>query len=67
MVISEIQNRGRGQYGKKWISYKGNLFVSFFFRLNSSFYGIESFFLELGVLNAIEGVTTGNLDCTLNP
>jgi BirA family transcriptional regulator, biotin operon repressor / biotin---[acetyl-CoA-carboxylase] ligase len=30
MVISEIQTRGKGQYGKKWISYKGNLFVSFF-------------------------------------
>ena len=30
MVISEIQKNGRGQYGNKWISYKGNLFVSFF-------------------------------------
>ena len=34
MVISEIQNKGRGQYGKKWISYKGNLFVSFFYKIN---------------------------------
>ena len=25
--------KGRGQYGKKWISYKGNLFVSIFFLL----------------------------------
>ena len=33
MVISETQNNGRGQYGKKWISYKGNIFVSFFFKL----------------------------------
>ena len=32
MIISESQNNGRGQYGKKWISYKGNLFVSFFYR-----------------------------------
>ena len=31
MVISETQKKGRGQYGKKWISLKGNLFVSFFF------------------------------------
>ena len=31
MIISDVQKRGRGQYGKKWISYKGNLFVSFFF------------------------------------
>ena len=31
MIISEIQTNGRGQYGKKWISYRGNLFTSFFF------------------------------------
>ena len=30
MVISEIQTKGKGQYGRKWISYKGNLFVTFF-------------------------------------
>ena len=35
MVISETQNSGRGQYAKKWISYKGNLFVSFFFKLDN--------------------------------
>ena len=33
MIISETQNKGRGQYGKKWISYKGNLFVSFFYKI----------------------------------
>ena len=35
MISAEIQNNGRGQYGKKWISYKGNLFVSFFFKLEN--------------------------------
>ena len=30
-VIAEKQKRGRGQYGKKWTSFKGNLFVSIFF------------------------------------
>jgi len=35
MISSETQNNGRGQYGKKWISYKGNLFVSFFFKLDN--------------------------------
>ena len=35
MVISEMQNNGRGQYGKKWISYKGNLFISFFYNLEN--------------------------------
>ena len=35
MISSESQNNGRGQYGKKWISFKGNLFVSFFFKLDN--------------------------------
>ena len=35
MVISETQNNGRGQYGKKWISYKGNIFVSFFLSIEN--------------------------------
>ena len=35
MIIANKQTRGRGQYGKKWISYKGNLFVSFFFKLEN--------------------------------
>ncbi len=34
MISSESQSNGRGQYGKKWISYKGNLFVSFYFKLD---------------------------------
>ena len=41
MVISEIQKNGRGQYGNKWISYKGNLFVSFFFKLENLKISIE--------------------------
>ncbi len=35
MVISDNQINGRGQYGKKWISYEGNLFVSFFYNLEN--------------------------------
>ena len=35
MIISETQTMGRGQYGKKWVSYKGNLFVSFFYELKN--------------------------------
>ena len=34
MVVAESQANGRGQYGRKWISSKGNLFVSFFNELN---------------------------------
>tara|TARA_B100001057_G_scaffold420772_1_gene441330 strand:- start:18 stop:557 length:540 start_codon:yes stop_codon:yes gene_type:complete len=35
MIIADMQNNGRGQYGKKWFSYKGNLFVSFFYNLSN--------------------------------
>ena len=35
IVVSEDQKKGRGQYGKKWVSYKGNLFVSIFFLLKN--------------------------------
>ncbi len=31
LVKSETQTNGKGQYGKKWISYKGNIFLSFFY------------------------------------
>ena len=34
LIISEIQSNGRGQYGRKWISYKGNIFMSIFYKLN---------------------------------
>ena len=30
MIISEYQKKGKGQYGRKWKSYKGNLSASFF-------------------------------------
>ena len=35
MIIANKQKNGRGQYGKKWISYNGNLFVSFFYNLDN--------------------------------
>ena len=35
MIISETQSSGKGQYGRKWVSYKGNLFVSFFHDLEN--------------------------------
>ena len=33
MIVSETQSKGKGQYGRKWISYKGNIFLSFFYKL----------------------------------
>jgi BirA family biotin operon repressor/biotin-[acetyl-CoA-carboxylase] ligase len=34
LITSLIQTKGRGTMGKKWISKKGNLFVSIFFEIN---------------------------------
>ena len=35
MVTADTQLCGKGQYGKKWISNKGNLFVSFFHEIKN--------------------------------
>ena len=34
MIVSEIQTHGKGTMGKKWISQKGNLFISIFFEMS---------------------------------
>ena len=34
IILTETQKKGRGQYGKKWISFKGNLLMSVFFEIN---------------------------------
>ena len=34
LITSLVQTRGRGTMGKKWISTKGNLFISIFFEIN---------------------------------
>jgi len=36
MVTADTQLSGKGQYGKKWISNKGNLFVSFFHEIKNN-------------------------------
>ena len=33
LIVTEYQKKGRGQFGKKWISFKGNLFASIFFEI----------------------------------
>jgi BirA family biotin operon repressor/biotin-[acetyl-CoA-carboxylase] ligase len=48
-VIAEKQEKGKGQYGKKWISYKGNLFVSIFFPID----GIKLSLKELTKVNCL--------------
>ena len=34
IIIAEKQKKGRGQYGRKWTTFKGNLFVSIFFPID---------------------------------
>lgn len=41
MIVSESQKNGKGQYGRKWISYKGNLFVSFFYNIDNINFSIK--------------------------
>ena len=35
IISSDIQTNGKGQRGKKWISKKGNLFLTIFFNINN--------------------------------
>ncbi len=41
-VLAEKQKKGRGQRGKKWISHKGNLFVSIFFSLDKNKFNFKT-------------------------
>ena len=34
IIVSEKQKKGRGRHGRKWLSFKGNLFLSVFFKIN---------------------------------
>ena len=34
IISAEIQTNGKGTMGKKWLSKKGNIFISIFFRIN---------------------------------
>ena len=34
LIITEKQTNGRGRIGKKWVSKKGNLFISLFFKFD---------------------------------
>ena len=49
MIIAETQSKGRGQYGRKWTSFKGNLFVSFFYSLD----GINLTMTQITKLNCL--------------
>ena len=48
LILSEIQTKGRGTMGKKWISQKGNLFISIFFEIDQKRINFKQF----AILNA---------------
>ena len=54
LIVAESQSKGKGQYGRKWISYKGNIFVSFFFKL-------ENINLSLSSLTKINSLLVKNI------
>jgi BirA family biotin operon repressor/biotin-[acetyl-CoA-carboxylase] ligase len=45
LVFTYSQIRGRGTMGKKWISYKGNIFISIFFKVNLIKIKIENYLI----------------------
>ena len=44
-VHAETQTKGKGTHGKKWISKKGNLFMTIFFPLNNKYPPFNHFYL----------------------
>ncbi len=52
-VITEVQTSGKGQIGKKWISKKGNIFLSIFFIINSNLRIKKITNLNLNIVNKI--------------
>ena len=49
IITSEKQTNGRGTMGKKWISKKGNLFISIFFEMSKK----KINFRQFSILNAL--------------
>ena len=45
LVTADYQTKGRGTMGKKWISYKGNIFISIFFKVNLIKIKIENYLI----------------------
>tara|TARA_Y100000591_G_C21500779_1_gene529837 strand:- start:84 stop:596 length:513 start_codon:yes stop_codon:yes gene_type:complete len=36
IILANLQNKGRGQYGRQWVSYKGNIFMTIYFNINNN-------------------------------
>ena len=44
-IIADLQTKGRGTMGKKWISKKGNIFISIFFKVDFTKIKISNFLI----------------------
>ena len=36
IIVADYQKKGRGQQGKKWLSFKGNIFMTIFFKIKEN-------------------------------
>ena len=36
IIVADYQKKGRGMHGKKWLSFKGNLFITVFFKVKQN-------------------------------
>ena len=36
IIVADYQKKGRGQHGKKWLSFNGNLFITIFFKIKKN-------------------------------
>ncbi len=61
-VCAKFQSKGRGRYGKKWISKKGNLFATIFFHLGKKYPVFNEFSLisPIIVSDVIKKICTGS-------
>ena len=59
LIVAENQSHGRGTMGKKWISKKGNLFISIFFKMSQKNINFKHF----AILNAylLKNILSKNL------
>ena len=52
-ILSETQKKGKGQKGNKWISKKGNIFISIFFQINNKLSLKKITIINLKIINKI--------------
>ena len=64
LIIALAQTKGKGTMGKKWISKKGNLFISIFFKINQQRINFKQYALLNAYLlrNIIKKFTKKKID-----